>query len=397
MVPELDLDPFDESVLADPLPTHARIRDAGPVVRLPRRGIWMTARDAIAREILTDPSRFSSAMGVGLVNIRRQDSWQRPSAILEVDPPEHQGPRRVFNRVLSPRAVAGLRAEFEATASSLVDEVLERSAAGQVIDLASELALRFPFTVLPDAVGMRVDGREHLLRYSAMYFNNRVPGSRLADASAAAGTASLPWVREQCRREHLSPDGFGAAIYEAVDDGEIDEETAAGLVRTFLGGGIDTTVLVLGSLFHQLAIDQRQWELLRADRSLVRPAFEEALRLAPGAPWVGRTTTAPVELDGVAVDAEQKILCSLIGANHDPRRWERPDEFDLTRGAGGHLGFGLGPHFCVGHATARLEAECLVGVLADRVSGFEPAGVPRFVLNNWLHGVEHLPVRLTPA
>lgn len=393
-IPELDVDPFDEAVLADPVPTHAVIRETAPIVWIPARRIWMTGRDGVARDILTDPERFSSAMGVGLPNIRHERAWQKPSAILEVDPPDHRITRSVFNRILSPRAVAGLRDGFDAIAAQFVDDLLVRSAAGEIVDLATDLALRFPFTVLPDSVGLAVAGREHLLRYSAMYFNNRVPDSRLAAETADAGTASLPWVREQCRRENLSPDGFGAGMYAAVDRGEIDDETAATLVRTFLGGGIDTTVLVLGSLFHCLATHPEQWDRLRADPDLVRPAFEEALRLAPGAPWIGRTTTGPTEIGGVTIGAEQKVVSSLVAANRDPRRWERPDDFDIERGATGHLGFGLGPHFCVGHAIARLEAECVVTALADRVGTIEPAGEARYVLNNWLHGVEHLPVRL---
>ena len=67
----------------------------------------------------------------------------------------------------------------------------------------------------------------------------------------------------------------------------------------------------------------------------------------------GAKSARTVVLSGLVVG----IICSLIGANRDPSRWERPDDFDLSRSAAGHLGFGLGPHFCVGHATARLEAE----------------------------------------
>lgn len=395
-VPTLDIDPFEEALLHGRVDAHAAIRDAGTVVWIPSREIWMTGRDSVVREVLTDPARFSSAYGVGLVNIRREGSWQKPSVILEVDPPDHEVTRRVFNRILAPKAVGRLREHFETTAARLVDELLEQRDDG-VVDLAADLAFRFPFTVLPDVVGLRSDGREHLMRYSAMYFNNRVPGSRLAEASMAAGEASLGWVREACRREHIAEGGFGASIYESVDDGSIDADTAASLVRTFLGGGIDTTVLVLGSMFDEFARRPEQWALFRSDRSLARAAFDEGLRLAPGAPVVGRTTAAPTELAGVELAAEQKIVCSLVAANRDPARWERPDEFDITRGSTGHLGFGLGPHFCSGHAVARLEAECVLNALADRVVSLEPAGEPTPVLNNWLHGIEHLPVRLTSA
>ncbi len=392
---ELDVDPFDEAVLASPWETHAAIREAGPVVWLPKWAIWATGRDAEIREVLTDPVRFSSAFGVGLANIRRTGAWQKPSVILEVDPPEHSVTRRVLNRVLSPSAMRSLRVDFQRVADDLVDELVER----REFDAVTDLAFRFPFTVLPDAVGLRLDGREHLTRYSSMYFNARIPGTRLAADSAAVAEAagSLDWVREQCRREQLAPGRFGAGIYDAVDQGEIDDETAGTLVRTFLGGGIDTTVLVLGSLLHGLATHPAQWERLRTDPSIVRPAFDEALRFAPAAPVIGRTTAVATELGGVSMGAEEKVFCVVAAANRDPRRWERPDEFDITRNTAGQLGFGLGPHFCVGHATARLEAECLISAFADRVATIELIGDPEPEVNNWLLGYRHLPVRVTPA
>ncbi len=393
--PELDVDPFDEAVLASPWDTYAAIRDAGPVVWLPGRGVWATGRDAQIREVLTDPVRFSSRSGVGLANIRRAGAWQKPSVILEVDPPEHGVTRRVLNRILSPPAMRALREPFQRVAEQLVDELVERG----TFDAVTDLAFRFPFTVLPDAVGVRTDGREHLVRYSTMYFNARVPGSRLAIESAAIAeeAGSLLWVREQCRRDQLEPGGFGSQIYDAVDRGEIDGDTAGTLVRTFLGGGIDTTVLVVGSMLHGLATHPEQWARLRADPSLVRSAFDEALRYAPAAPIVGRTTAVSTELGGVELGVEEKVLCLIAAANRDPRRWDRPDRFDITRDTAGQLGFGLGPHFCVGHATARLEAECLLSAFVERVADIELTGEPIPEVNNWLLGYRHLPMRLTPC
>ena len=179
--------------------------------------------------------------------------------------------------------------------------------------------------------------------------------------------------------------------------GRVDDETAGTLVRTFLGGGIDTTVLVLGSLLHGLATHPDQWRRLRDDPTLIRSAFDEALRFAPAAPFIGRTTTDATDLGGVELDASEKVFCSVLAANRDPRRWERPDEFDITRNTAGQLGFGLGPHFCVGHAVARLEAECVMSAFVERVESIELAGDPVPELNNWLLGYRHVPVTVAPV
>jgi cytochrome P450 len=391
-VVELDVDLFSPSSLRDPAAAQAAVREAGTVVWLPAHSCYATGRDAVVREVLADPGRFSSASGVGLVDTS-VGAWQRPSAILEVDPPGHDAPRRVLNRILSPRALREWRIEVQRVADELVDAALER---GEV-DAVTDLALPLPFTVLPDAVGVVPVGREHLLRYSAMYFNARAPGTPLADSTAAdaEGARSPTWAREQCRREQLAPDGFGAAIYAAADAGEIDEETAGGLVRSFLSGGIDTTVLTLGSLLLGLATHPDQWRALRDDPSRARQAFDEAMRWMPGAAIVGRTTTSATELGELHLEGGRKLLCLMVGANRDPRRWDRPDEFDIARPAAQQLGFGTGPHFCVGHAVARLEADCLIGALAAKVDTIEVIGMPEPATSNWLAGPKSVPVRLT--
>ncbi len=390
----LDVDPFAPEALADPVALHSTIRETAPAVWVPRRSAWFTGRDAEVRQVLADWEHFSSASGVGLTDIRRDGSWQKPSVILEVDPPDHAVTRKVLSRILSPRAMTRLRDDFQRFATGLVDELVER----REFDALTELAFRFPFTVLPDAVGLPAEGREHLVRYSTMYFNARVPGTALAAESAAAAAAagSLEWVALRCRREHLAPDGFGAQIYAAADAGEISDDTAASLVRTFLGGGVDTTVLSLGALLHQLALRPDQWQLLGRQRDLVRNAFDEALRFAPSVPFIGRTTSAATELGGVAIPARSKVIALVLAANRDPRRWDRGDEFDVTRRTAGQLGFGLGPHFCVGHAVARLEAEVVITTLLERVATIEIVGDVVPELNNWLHGLRHLPARVTP-
>jgi 4-methoxybenzoate monooxygenase (O-demethylating) len=389
----MDVDPFDEAVLADPVMLHASIREAAPAVWVPKYQAWFVGRDAEVRDALVDWRRFSSAYGVGLRDIQRDGSWQKPSVILEVDPPDHTVTRRLLNRILSPKAMRSMRDEFERFAIVLVDELVER----RMFDALQDLAWRFPATVLPDAVGLMPEGRDHLTRYSAMYFNNRIPGNRLADESttAAQDAHSLDWVAMACSREHLEPGRFGDQIYAAVDDGEIDLDTASTLVRTFLGGGVDTTVLALGSLIRLLATNPLQWEKLCGQPDLARAAFDETLRLAPPAPMVGRTTTGPTELGGVTLGAREKVFLLVGAANRDPRRWDHPDDFDITRNVGGQLAFGLGPHFCVGHAVARLEAEVVLTALVERVERIEICGDQEPELNNWLYGLRHLPVTVT--
>ena len=110
--PELDIDPFDEEFLRAPEPFHQKLRDAGPVVRLERCGIWSMARFAEVQAALRDHQTFRSRAGVGLSDFTREKPWRPPSLLLDADPPEHTAVRRVTARALSPRVIERLRDEL---------------------------------------------------------------------------------------------------------------------------------------------------------------------------------------------------------------------------------------------------------------------------------------------
>jgi cytochrome P450 len=92
-----------------------------------------------------------------------------------------------------------------------------------------------------------------------------------------------------------------------------------------------------------------------------------------------------------------KILMFLAAANRDPRRWEDPDSFDLSRDPSGHVGFGMGIHQCAGQHVARLESEALLTALARRVGSIRPAGPTKRHHNNTLRAWESIPVEVEPA
>ncbi len=140
-----------------------------------------------------------------------------------------------------------------------------------------------------------------------------------------------------------------------------------------------------------------EWARLRAEPARARAAFEEVLRYESPVQTFFRTTTREVALNGVRLGEGEKILLFLAAANRDPRRWEMPDRFDITRRTTGHLAFGAGIHGCVGQMVARMEAEAILNALLPRVAAIEPAGEPRRRLNNTLRALASLPVAIRPA
>lgn len=394
-VPVLDLDPFDPEVLRDPLPAQAELREAGPLVRLPRYDTVAIARYAEVRATLTNWQDFESAAGVGLTNFRTGTPWRPPSLLLEADPPGHDAPRTVLASILGPRALRTLRDAWAADAEALVDDLLGSRAEVEV-DAVPSLAAAFPLRVFPDAVGLRPDGREHLLPYGDHAFNAFGP---VDNALVLAGNGAMPehagWVGEQCRRENLAPAGFGADIWAAADRGDLTPEQAPLVVRSLLTAGVDTTVHGIGALLHALAVTPGAWAALRADPSLVRVAFDEAVRWESPVQAFFRTTVRDVRVGDAVLPAGHKVLVFFAAANRDPRRWADPDLFDLRRDPSGHVGFGMGIHQCVGQHVARLEAESLLTALLARVSRLEPTGPPVRHLNNTLRSWGSLPLRLT--
>jgi cytochrome P450 len=386
----VDLDPFGHESLEDPAPLHAALRDAGPVVYLPRYDVYAMARHEEVHAALTDWQGFQSAAGVGLSNFRYEKPWRPPSLLLEADPPHHDAPRTVLARILGPRALRKLRAQWFADAEDLVDRVV----ADGEFDAVPALAEAFPLRVFPDAVGISPSGRENLLPYGDHLFNAFGPTNDLVHKGRSRAAELAGWVNDRCARDELSPDGFGARIWAAADHGDITHEQAPLVVRSLLSAGVDTTVHALAAVLYAFAVHSGAWQRLRSEPGLARVAFDEAVRWQSPVQTFFRTATADAEIGGTLIPGGRKVLLFLGAANRDPRRWAEPDAFDLARDPSGHVGFGAGLHQCVGQHVARLEAEAVLTALATRVSALELAGEPRRHHNNTLRAWASLPVRV---
>lgn len=390
--PLLDVDPFSPESLADPLPCDAAVREAAPAVWIPKYRFWAVGRHQHVAAVFNDWQRFSSAAGTGLTHNRRETPWRKPSVILEVDPPQHTRTRTVLARILSRPAMIKLRHDFQVAADLLVDRLVDQGR----FDGASDLATAFAMQVMPDAVGLPLEGREHLLPYANLNFNAMGPKNELYQRALAAAGDAPDWVVRQCKRDQLRPDGFGAQIFAAMDAGALEQEEAELLVRVFLTAALDTTIFGIGLGLHAFATFPEQWQRLLAEPALAATAFDEVLRYTAPSPFIGRTTTTEVDIDGVRLGADEKVVMFVAAANRDPRRWERPDDFDVARRPAGHMAFGVGIHGCVGQMVARLEAEVVFNALVRRVSSFELDGPPEPRPTNWLRGFASLPLRVTP-
>ena len=134
--PCIDLDPFSDEALANPVPYYRELRETAPVVWLSKYELFAVGRHHDVRRVLHDVRTFISSAGVGMANLRSEPGIRSPSLILEADPPAHGRPRAVLERVLSAEAVERLRGGFRAHAEQLVSSLLERGSFDGVADCA---------------------------------------------------------------------------------------------------------------------------------------------------------------------------------------------------------------------------------------------------------------------
>ena len=388
-VPVWDVDPFDTTILTNPLDYYAELRSKGPFVYIPKYSVLACGRYAETREVFSDWERFVSSRGVGLQDFILEEPWRPPSIVLEVDPPYHTKTRVVIERALSPRAVRNLRESFWEDAEKLVDKLLEKG----TFEAVEELAETYPTTVFPEAVGLQQIDRRRLVDYGEMVFNAIGPDNELRRNAMAKGPDVVPWIMQQCQRERLNPEGFGAAIYAGSDTGEVTMEEAGLLVRSLLSAGVDTTVAALGSAVWCLANNPEQFKRLKTDPALPIWAFEETLRYTSPIHTFCRTAGADTEVSGVKIEEGTKILCVLGSANLDEDHWPKADRFDIERRPTDHLALGVGVHGCVGQNVARAELDAMLTVIANKVESIELSGDVIWRPNNSVRTLERLPIK----
>ncbi|NOX73696.1 MAG: cytochrome P450 [Alphaproteobacteria bacterium] len=387
-VPVWDVDPYDPVILANPDDYYAELREKGPFAYIPKYSILACGRHDETHEVFSDWERFVSSRGVGLQDFSLETPWRPPSLVLEVDPPYHSRTRKILVRALSPKATAALADKFQSAADTLIDALVEKGRFEAVEDLAEA----YPISVFPGAVGFRQPDKRRLIDYGAMVFNALGPDNELRRTAMARGPDIVPWITEQCRRENLDASGFGATIYAAADEGEITEEEAGMLVRSLLSAGVDTTVTGLGSTLWCFATFPDQFEKLKADPSLLRPAFEEVLRFTTPVHSFCRTANLDTTVSGIEICQGTKILCVLGAANGDERKWPGADRFDISRRPMGHLGMGAGIHNCVGQNLARAEVAAVMKAILNKVDGIELTGKAVWRPNNAIHALDKLPI-----
>ena len=387
-IPEFDVDPFSRESVRNARTVDDRLRELAPVVRLPGEDVLMLARFEHVASGLKDWKTFSST----------SRPWHdpksvRPEVLLTDDPPKHTRVRAVVANALSRSALTNLAQAFRAEADAVVARLREKVLRDEPLDAVADLTQPFVYKVLPDLLGLQRKGREHLYTFGNMVWATMGPMNELFHEVMQDTEKVLKWADRSCERANLAAGSLGMAMYEAADRGEISPEEAKLLVGTLLAAAADTTVMTLANTIRAFCEFPDQYALVRSEPSLVRAAFEESLRWDSPSRMAGRITTRALEVDGYIIPEGARCGLMFAAANRDPRQWREPDRFDVRRNNLHSLGFGYGPHACVGRVLALLEAEALLEAVARAITRFESAGEPQPWMTTVGHGPERLPIR----
>jgi cytochrome P450 len=280
-----------------------------------------------------------------------------------------------------------------------VNTLLDRLHDKQTADLNQELCARLPVHVVSRGMGLSGEDaltfRDHLLR---MMMGHRGDPSEAARAATEANRMLSELI--SLRRKEPGDDVVSALIANELKlaDGTTrkltDEEIFVHCRLIILAGG-GTTWRQLGITLHALLTHPGLWKACNENRELIESAINEGVRWRPTDPMFPRLVTEDVELAGVRILAGSRVDVCLGAANRDPARWDRPDEYDIYRPAQYHLGFGLGPHQCLGQYVAKQEMMSAINGLMDRFPDMhldEKAPAPQLVGGLEQRGFTAIPV-----
>jgi cytochrome P450 len=387
----MELNPFAHEFHADPYPTYRRLRERAPLYHNEALGFWALSRYRDVREASLDWATYSSAEGTTVERLDTTVFADRPMMIF-MDPPRHDRLRALVSRAFTPRRVADLEPFVRATAVRLLDALAAAGGGDFVHDFAAPLPMEVIFTLLgvPEADRRRL--RTWMDRSLERDRDTPVIPARALEAMVELMQYWFAFLGELRRRPN---DGLIAGLLEAEVDGErLTDGEIVGFCSLLGAAGNETVTKLLGSACVLFARDPEQWAAVRADRALVPGAVEEVLRYEAPSQYQGRTVTRDVEWHGARVPKGARILLLTGAANRDEREFPDPDRFDVRRDPHNHLSFGIGVHFCLGAALARLESRVALEELAARFPRYvvDEARCVRVHMSN-VHGWESVPFR----
>ncbi|MFN8036892.1 MAG: cytochrome P450 [Acidimicrobiia bacterium] len=409
--PEVDVcDP--EFYRNGPWEGYRKLRENTPVAWDDRHQLWVLSRYAEVVYVSTHADTYCSSRG-----IRPYQSFDL--SLIGLDDPRHSQQRRLINKGFTPRMVRNLEPRMR----QITTEVLDRIADRGECDFVADIAVHVPLIVIAELMGLPAEDRERFWHWSDdMMAGDRPPvegDPHIARAGVAFGeyleyvTGLIDERRAAYRHAKEIEDRGGeppalpedliTALVGAHEEGLFEEhedlrhdEFTMFLVLVVVAGN-ETTRNAMSGAMKAFSEHPDQWRKLVENPELWKTAADEVVRwVSPVVNFV-RTATEDTELGGQQIRAGERVLMLYQSANRDADAFDRPDEFLVDRDPNNHVGFGVGPHFCLGANLARLEIRVVFEEIAKRFPDMRiaPGAAPVYGHSMLVHGIESMPVVFT--
>jgi cytochrome P450 len=392
--------PIPAEAALEPPAEWARLREGCPVARvtLPSgdEAALVTRYDDV-RAVLSDTrfTRPTKGKGARVADAEEGGIFNSDMAtVLPQHGEEHLRWRRMIGKWFTAKRMNALRPGIEAMAEQLIDEMVAK---GAPADLKAGLGFPLPVWVICDMLGVPDADRDRFAHWSDMllsmtrYTQEEMTAGQMEFGAYMAGHIAA-------KKEAPGDDLLSALIAERDADGQPLSDIV--LISTGIGllvAGHETTANMIAKMMAMLLEDRSRWEALLADRSLVRTAVEEALRMDANSGFgMLRYFDEDVEVAGTVLPSGTTAVVSMAAANRDERTFTGAEEMDLRRSPNPHLAFGAGAHACIGQPLARTELQAVLDVLLRRLPSLELAvGVDDLhrVEGLVVGGLRELPVR----
>jgi cytochrome P450 len=385
----VEYDPFRDSTRDDVADTYRGLRDDAPVYRNPQRDVWVLSRFHDVQTAARDWRRLSNAAGVDL---DETGDLFGPGFFIDTDPPRHPELRAVVKHWFTPRSIASLEETIRAEVGRLLDGLEEAGSA----DVISAFTWPLPVAVVSHLLALPAEDKPLLSRLFAAVVR-RVPGETGAsaeslDAAAAMSDYFSDIVRS--RRHRPGSDLLSDIVTSKLGGRPVSDEIAVGMAMFICNAGTETTSGMLGNSLVLLQPEPAQRALLVAEPERMPAAVEELVRLESPIQYLARVATEDVTLHGTRIPSGARVVLLFAAANRDDRRWEDPDELDVTRPQQRNLAFGEGIHHCLGAPLARLEGRVALPAFLERFPDYRITGTGRRTPAFTTRGFESLPIEV---
>jgi methyl-branched lipid omega-hydroxylase len=408
------IDPeFWRQPLAVRMARFAAMREEGPFLRvtfedplsMKESAFYAVTRYAEVVEISRRPLDFCSGQGSTSILDLPTEAMEFFGSFIVMDDPRHARQRGIVARSFTPKALQGVLDSVEKICAEVIDGFCEKGEA----DLVEAFSQPFPLLIICDMMGIPRREFATVLRATNVILGSGdpdmvgVPEEELMGALLGAGLelANLMNDLAEHRRTHPADDLTTALVHNDVGEDMLAPHELAPFFILLAVAGNDTTRTAISHGMHLLSLNPDQKSKWQADIDGYTPrAVEEIMRVASPVTFMRRTVTHDLAMSGCELSEGEKVVLFYGAANRDPRVFDDPETFDISRDPNPHVGFGgPGPHFCLGAHLARREVAVAFRQLLTRLPDIEVSGepVPLQALGIPLvGGIKHLPVTFTP-